>query len=87
MDFVVIKNMSKKYNDQIVNLQNQKILLKAECLKNYGFDPNSYTIDKAEDFYIAYESPMRKGVKEAYNKFIYELIKAQEEEKGAEGLL
>ena len=78
---------SSKYKTQIDELSRKRIELIDEAKLTFGFDPTDFTIEKAQEYYIAIEKPMREGLRQNYNKYIYELVRAKKEEKEAEGLL
>jgi hypothetical protein len=53
----------------------------------FGFNPTDFTIEKAEYYQNTIEKPLRQSLQNTYNRYIYELVQAQKEEKEAEGLL
>lgn len=82
-----VKYYTDMYKFQIDELDKKRTELIKESENIFGFNPTDFTIDKAEYYQNTIEKPLRQSLQNTYNRYIYELVQAQKEEKEAEGLL
>lgn len=82
-----IQYYTERYDFQIQELEIKRNNLIEESKNIFGFNPTDFTIDQAQYYYETIEKPMRLNLKRNYERYIYELIQAQQEQKEAEGLL